>query len=660
MGLQIQMNKFFYNVSIAIPLRQTFTYHSTQKIISGTRVAVKFGSKLKLGIVIEEIDATNIQTKLIYQVLDNEPVFSDVELKILTWASDYYHHPIGEVMGTFLPTNLRNVKKVMDVQESFSGHATPDNSFVKNLTQQQTEAVDILSKLKGFQPTLLYGVTGSGKTEVYIRCIQEQLLQQKSVLLLAPEIALTPQLEQRVAEQFGPSVGMYHSKMTPAKRYKVWKKFRTGEINILIGTRSAAMMSAPKLGLIIVDEEHDASYKQHEGFKFSARDVAIKRAQVLKIPIILGSATPSLRTLRLVDDKKFGLVKLTKRITKQNPPKFSILDINETTLTSGLAPQAIEAIDATLKQKKQAMIFINRRGFAPQFICSNCEWRAACNSCESSLVLHHHSERLICHRCDSAFGVPSHCPACNTEQLAVVGTGTEQLEITLQELFPQIPIFRMDKDSTKKANSMESLLAAIHDSKSSILIGTQMLIKGHDFPNLELVVAIDVDQGVTSLHPAAIEEMGQQLIQVAGRAGRSDGNALVLVQSRYAQDKNLLQLKKGNYINFAKSILAERKALNQPPYSFEAIIKAASPKTQTNIDFLEQLRKTIDLKRCIVVGPIPAMQAKLRGSYQHHLVIQAPTRTQLNGMLQDLISVLSKSKNSNKVRWSVDVDPVEF
>ena len=654
------MSKFFYNVTISIPLRQAFTYHSTQSIIPGTRVAVKFGSKIKLGIVIEEIEATNIQTKLIHQVLDDEPIFSGIELKILAWASDYYHHPIGEVLGSFLPTNLRNIKTVIDSTEIFLNHKKPNDSFLKNLTREQTEAVDILSKLKGFKPTLLYGVTGSGKTEVYIRCIHEQLLHGRSVLLLAPEIALTPQLEQRVSEQFGSSVGMYHSKMTPAKRYKVWQKFRSGEINILIGTRSAAMMSAPNIGLIIVDEEHDASYKQHEGFKFSARDIAIKRAQILKIPIILGSATPSLRTLRLVNDKKFGLVKLTKRITKQNPPKFSILDINEITLNSGLAPQAIDAIAATLKQKKQAMIFINRRGFAPQFICSHCEWRASCNNCEASLVFHHHLQRLICHRCDSAFGVPSHCPSCNKEQLAVVGTGTEQLEITLQELFPQIPIFRMDKDSTKKANSLESLLDAIHDSQSSILIGTQMLIKGHDFPNLELVVAIDVDQGVTSIHPAAIEEMGQQLIQVAGRAGRLDGNALVLVQSRYAQDKNLLQLKKGNYLNFANSILAERRELNQPPYSFEAIIKAASPKTQTNIDFLDQLRQTIDLKRCLAIGPIPAMQAKIRGSYQHHLVLQAPTRTQLNGILQDAINILSKSKNANKVRWSVDVDPIEF
>ena len=360
------MSKFFYNVTISIPLRQAFTYHSTQSIIPGTRVAVKFGSKIKLGIVIEEIEATNIQTKLIHQVLDDEPIFSGIELKILAWASDYYHHPIGEVLGSFLPTNLRNIKTVIDSTEIFLNHKKPNDSFLKNLTREQTEAVDILSKLKGFKPTLLYGVTGSGKTEVYIRCIHEQLLHGRSVLLLAPEIALTPQLEQRVSEQFGSSVGMYHSKMTPAKRYKVWQKFRSGEINILIGTRSAAMMSAPNIGLIIVDEEHDASYKQHEGFKFSARDIAIKRAQILKIPIILGSATPSLRTLRLVNDKKFGLVKLTKRITKQNPPKFSILDINETTLNSGLAPQAIDAIAATLKQKKTSDDF-----YQQTWLCSS-------------------------------------------------------------------------------------------------------------------------------------------------------------------------------------------------------------------------------------------------------------------------------------------------
>ncbi|MDC1525148.1 primosomal protein N' [Gammaproteobacteria bacterium] len=654
------MSNFFYNVSIAIPLRQAFTYHSENQIQLGTRVAVRFGAKLKLGIILEEINHDGIQTKPIDQVLDDEPIFSATELDILGWASDYYHHPIGEVCNAFLPTSLRNVKTAMNIDAPLVTADIDIKVFTKILSDQQTNAVKFLLKLQGFSPTLLYGVTGSGKTEVYLRCIQEQLLKHKSVLLMAPEISLTPQLELRLKEQFGGLVGLYHSKMTPAKRYKVWKKFRSGETRVLIGTRSAAMMSAPNLGLIIVDEEHDASYKQHEGFKFSARDLAIKRAQILKIPIILGSATPSLRTLRSVEEKNFGIIKLTKRITKQNPPKFSILDINETTLTSGLAPQAIEAIATTLHQNKQAMIFINRRGFAPQFICANCDWRATCNSCESSLVFHHHQDRLICHRCDSAFGVPTHCPGCSAEQLSFIGTGTEQLEITLQELFPNTHIYRMDKDSTKKANSMEHLLNTIRDSQSSILIGTQMLIKGHDFPNLELVVAIDVDQGVTSLHPGAIEEMGQQLIQVAGRAGRADGNALVLVQSRYSEDKNLLQLKQGNYLNFAHSIMIERKALNQPPYAFEAIIKASSPTSQTNLDFLQKLKATVDSKHCMLVGPIPSMQAKLRGSYQHQLVLQAPSRVHLNSMLRTLIQTLSENKKSNKVRWSVNVDPVEF
>jgi primosomal protein N' (replication factor Y) len=658
------MSKFFYNVAIAVPLRQAFTYHSNQQIIPGTRVAVKFGRTNKLGIVTEVISETDIKTKPIHMVLDDLPIFSKTELKIFKWASDYYLHPIGEVINSFLPTNLRQTKNTFEA-EAIEGNKEiieQNSEFETALNSEQIKAVKFLNELKGFMPTLLHGVTGSGKTEVYIRCIYEQLLNNGSVLVLAPEIALTPQLESRVRNQFGDFVGIYHSKMTPSARYKAWKKFRSGELKVIIGTRSAVMMPAPKLGLIIVDEEHDASYKQQEGFKFSARDLAIKRAQIIKIPIILGSATPSLRTLKLVEEKKFKTISLTKRVTQKNPPKFSILDINEVKLVSGLAPQALEAISQTLKHKKQAMIFINRRGFAPQFICSYCDWKAMCNSCDASLVFHHQAARLICHRCDSAFGVPTHCPSCSKAQLSFLGTGTEQLEETLKELFPKTPIYRMDRDSTAKAGSLETILSEINNSDSGILIGTQMLIKGHDFPNLELVVTVDVDQGITSLNSSAVEEMGQQLIQVAGRAGRSDGNATVLVQSRYVNDQNLLQLKSGNYLNFAKSLMEKRQATNQPPYTFEATIKASSPKAQTNIEMLTYAKQFIDSSKCLLIGPIPAMQSKVRGSYHHHLLIQTKTRTGLNKILVHLSDFLSKDKNaiSKKVRWSINVDPLEF
>ncbi len=658
------MSKFFYNVAIAVPLRQAFTYHSNQQIIPGTRVAVKFGRTNKLGIVTEVISETDIKTKPIHMVLDDLPIFSKTELKIFKWASDYYLHPIGEVINSFLPTNLRQTKNTFEAEmiESNKEIIEQNSEFQTTLNSEQIKAVKFLNELIGFMPTLLHGVTGSGKTEVYIRCIYEQLLNSKSVLVLAPEIALTPQLESRVRNQFGDLVGIYHSKMTPSARYKAWKKFRSGELKVIIGTRSAVMMPAPKLGLIIVDEEHDASYKQQEGFKFSARDIAIKRAQIIKIPIILGSATPSLRTLKLVEEKKFQTISLTKRVTQKSPPKFSILDINEVKLVSGLAPQAIEAISQTLTQKKQAMIFINRRGFAPQFICSYCDWKAMCNSCDSSLVFHHQAARLICHRCDSAFGVPAHCPSCSKAQLSFLGTGTEQLEETLKELFPKTAIHRMDRDSTTKAGSLEAILSEINNSNTGILIGTQMLIKGHDFPNLELVVTVDVDQGITSLNSSAVEEMGQQLIQVAGRAGRSDGNATVLVQSRYVNDQNLLQLKSGNYLNFAKSLMKQRQATNQPPYTFEASIKASSPKAQTNIEMLTYAKQFIDSSKCVLIGPIPAMQSKVRGSYHHYLLIQTKTRTGLNKLLVHLSDFLFKDKNniSNKVRWSINVDPLEF
>jgi primosomal protein N' (replication factor Y) len=658
------MSKFFYNVAIAVPLRQAFTYDSNQQIIPGTRVAVKFGRTNKLGIVTEVISETNIKTKPIHMVLDDLPIFSKTELKIFKWASDYYLHPIGEVMNSFLPTNLRQTKNTFEAETIKSNREIIEQNleFETTLNSEQIKAVKFLNELKGFTPTLLHGVTGSGKTEVYIRCIYEQLLNNKSILVLAPEIALTPQLESRVRNQFGNLVGIYHSKMTPSARYKAWKQFRSGEIKVMIGTRSAAMMPAPKLGLIIIDEEHDASYKQQEGFKFSARDIAIKRAQIIKIPIILGSATPSLRTLKLVEERKFNTISLTKRVTQKSPPKFSILDINEVKLISGLAPQAIEAISQTLKQKKQAMIFINRRGFAPQFICSYCDWKAMCNSCDSSLVFHHQVARLICHRCDSAFGVPTHCPSCSKAQLSFHGTGTEQLAETLKELFPGTSIHRVDRDSTAKVGSLETILSEINNAETGILIGTQMLIKGHDFPNLELVVTVDIDQGITSLNSSAVEEMGQQLIQVAGRAGRSDGNATVLVQSRYVNDQNLLQLKSGNYLNFAKSLMKQRQATNQPPYTFEATIKASSPKAQTNIEMLTYAKQFIDTSTCVLIGPIPAMQSKVRGSYHHHLVIQANTRINLNKLLIYLADSLTNDKNaiSKKVRWSINVDPIEF
>ena len=658
------MNKFFYNVAIAVPLRQTFTYHSNQEIIPGTRVAVKFGKTNKLGVVTETVSNSDIQTKPIHMVLDDGPVFSKTELKIFKWASNYYLHPIGEVVISFLPTHLRQTKNTYEVSILDDNKKIIEKNldFETTLNSEQVKAVKFINKLQGFMPTLLYGVTGSGKTEIYIRCIYEKLLNNKSVLVLAPEIALTPQLESRVRNQFGDLVGIYHSKMTPTARYKVWKKFKNGEIKIIIGTRSAVMLPASKLGLIIVDEEHDASYKQQEGFKFSARDIAIKRAQTIKIPIILGSATPSLRTLKLVDDRKFQSISLTKRVTQKSPPKFSILDINEVNLVSGLAPQAIDAINRTLNQNKQAMIFINRRGFAPQFICSYCDWKAMCNSCDSSLVFHYQASRLICHRCDSAFGVPTHCPSCSKAQLSFHGTGTEQLEKTLKEIFPNSPIYRLDRDSTTKVGSLETILSEINNSDTGILIGTQMLIKGHDFPNLELVVAVDVDQGITSLNSSALEEMGQQLIQVAGRAGRLDGNATVLVQSRYTNDQNLLQLRSGNYLNFTKSLMKQRQLMNQPPYSFEATIKAVSPNAQTNLDMLIQTKKFIDATNCIVIGPIPAMQSKVRGSYHHHLVIQASTRTGLNKLLADLANSLTADKNKifKKVRWSINIDPTEF
>ena len=368
------MSKFFYNVAIAVPLRQAFTYHSNQQIIPGTRVAVKFGRTNKLGIVTEVISETDIKTKSIHMVLDDLPIFSKTELKIFKWASDYYLHPIGEVINSFLPTNLRQTKNTFEA-ETIEGNKEiieQNSEFQTTLNSEQIKAVKFLNELIGFMPTLLHGVTGSGKTEVYIRCIYEQLLNNKSVLVLAPEIALTPQLESRVRNQFGDLVGIYHSKMTISARYKAWKKFRSGELKVIIGTRSAVMMPAPKLGLIIVDEEHDAAFKQRDHPRYSARDVAVKRAQLCNCPVILGSATPSLETLANSQAGKYAHHRLTHRPNNASLPVISTIDTRGLALTGGLSDRAIEQIADTVARQEQALLFMSRRGFAHSLQCEDC------------------------------------------------------------------------------------------------------------------------------------------------------------------------------------------------------------------------------------------------------------------------------------------------
>ena len=657
------MNIFYYDVAIPIPIRETFTYECKESIQVGSRVLVEFRKKKVVGHIVKAVlKKPNFDTIQISEILDEEPIFKSNDIDILFWLADYYQHPIGEVFDTFCPPTLRKpVKRNIHSRNIQSEYKAFSNDKKVTLNKEQVESLEILNNLDGFDPCLLYGVTGSGKTEIYLRLTDTYLTKGKSVLILVPEISLTPQLEDRFVSRFGDNIGIYHSKKTAKQRYDIWERAQSGELKIVIGTRSAVLCPLNEIGMIIVDEEHDQSYKQHEGFRFSARDLSIKRAQVEAIPIVLGTATPSLQTLRLVQEKKYKEAKLLKRANGFKPPGFITLDINDSQLESGIAKESLDAITNTLKENKQVLIFINRRGFSPLYECSSCRWTAECSSCDARLVFHHGLNRLICHRCDSAYGVPKKCPACNSSSLNLQGSGTERIELFLENYFEGTTIIRLDQDTTKKKGSLKEILEMVHKSESAILVGTQMLAKGHDFPRVELGIILNCDSGITSPDINSLEKISQLLIQVSGRVGRKENNGKVIIQTRYPEDKNLLELRSGDYLNFALNNLKQKKELRHPPYSAIALLRTTSPLAKHNINFLHQVNKSAKLKSDMsIIGPIPSIISKSRGNFRHHSIIQASSKIDLNKLIKNIIVLAGSWKETKKVKWYFDIDPIDF
>jgi len=454
------MNIFYYDIAVGLPLRQCFTYKSKDVIKKGKRVIVPFGSKSIVGIVVKKIAKPKSLKGLkeIISIADEHSCFSGSIFEAITWASDYYHHPIGEVFFSFMPTLLRkqNDKIIIDLDDNTEYKLNEDDKKLK-LTKEQNINLSKLNKVEKFSPSLIYGVTGSGKTEIYLQLAEKFILQNKSILILVPEINLIPQLEKRFKDRFNGDIGVYHSRQTPNQRLKVWLRSKFGGIRIVIGTRSSVLMPLKNLGAIIIDEEHDQSYKQAEGFKFSGRDLAIKRAQIENIPVFLGSATPSLQTLKLVKEKKFKKFDLLRRVDGKKPPKLIPLDISDSPLLGGIAIQTMSIIEAAINKGEQVLIFLNRRGFAPLYECDNCGWVAKCSSCESNLVFHKSKNRLICHQCESVYGVNKTCPDCHSNEINTLGTGTERVEEVLRSTFKKVPIIRMDYDSTRLKGSIEAI-----------------------------------------------------------------------------------------------------------------------------------------------------------------------------------------------------------
>ena len=535
---------------------------------------------------------------------------------------------------------------------------------LKLTTEQATAVGAIHSMTQQFSPWLLAGITGSGKTEVYLSVIENILAQGKQALVLVPEIGLTPQTIARFRERFQAPVEVLHSGLNDSERLSVWLKSKTGEAAIIIGTRSAIFTPLARPGVIIVDEEHDSSYKQQDGWRYHARDLAVLRANKEKIPVILGSATPALETLHNVRVGKYRQLNLTRRAGNATTAQQQLIDLKSVTLQSGLSPQLIRRIHAHLQAGNQALLFLNRRGYAPALLCHDCGWLAECQRCDHYYTYHQQQRSLRCHHCDSQRPIPWQCPECGSSHLMPAGLGTEQLEEHLHRLFPDTPLTRIDRDTTRRKGMLEQHLEQIHQGGPRILIGTQMLAKGHHFPDVTLVALLDVDGALFSADFRATEHFAQLYVQVAGRAGRAGKQGEVLLQTHQPEHPLLQTLLSKGYFQFAAETLALRQQLQLPPYSSQAIFRAEHQDSDQTERFLQQLRNLIEsspLKddECWIIGPVPALHAKRQGRWRWQLVIQSPSRGRLQKLLAQSLLLVGTLAGDKKVKWSLDIDPTD-
>jgi len=722
-------------VVLPVPLRRTFDYLVDKKtrVSPGMRVLVPFGRKRKqVGLIIKVSNTSEIdknKLKYINQTLDKEPLLAKAHLHLLQWASDYYQHPLGEVIFHALPVLIRQGKAAKirtsfrwqltaagQATETASLHRAPKQKSILELLQahpdglthdelraltgnysaplkalaakglvdkkecheqaqarypekhiqlnaEQSAAVNSIEKtLDKYQCVLLDGVTGSGKTEVYIALVRQVITDGRQALILVPEIGLTPQFISRLQQQLGARLVVLHSALSANERLQNWLLAKLGQAPVILGTRSAIWAPMMRPGLIIVDEEHDLSYKQQDGFRYSARDIAIMRGKLAAIPVVLGSATPSMESYQNVNDGKFLSVGLAQRIDEIKPPQIRLIDMRAQPMTGALSAALIQAIGKELKHNKQVLLFLNRRGFSPVMMCHQCGWLANCRRCEIPLTYHKHKNKLLCHHCTSQRPVPRVCPECGCAELLLIGHGTERLTETLTDIFPAAKILRIDRDSTRRKGSMNALVDAINAGQADILVGTQMLAKGHHFPKLTLVGIVDIDRGLFSADFRASERMAQLFIQVSGRAGRATDPGLVVVQTHYPQHPLLQRLIQHDYASFARSLLQERKSTNLPPFSYLALLRVeANQAAMSEPFFREAIALLADKKHNFeTYGPIPAPIAKRSGRLRYQLLILTNERNEFRRHLGNWCRQIEALPSAKKIRWSLDVDPQDM
>ena len=574
------------------------------------------------------------------------------------WIS---HHPTApEGLSSSSSGDVADQSPADDEGDS-TPPVVPPLSVPPPLNCAQAAAVAaVTAGLERFQVFLLEGVTGSGKTEVYLRLIETVLAQDRQALLLTPEIGLTPQLLERLQARFPEPLAVLHSGLSNRERLHAWRLAREGTARIVVGTRSAVFAPLRAPGLLIVDEEHDPSYKQQDGFRYQARDLAIRRAQQWQIPVVLGSATPALESIRNVQTGRYQRLSLPERVGGGTEPPIHILDLRGQVMRGGLAQPLLEAIAQCLDRQEQVLLFLNRRGYAPVLLCHACGWLSQCLHCDARMTLHLRQQRLCCHHCGAVRPVEITCPVCGAADLRPTGQGTEQLEAVLSDCFPEVGIARLDRDSTRRRGSLQQLLGGIQRGERRILIGTQMLAKGHHFPEVTLAAIVDADQGLHGVDFRASERMAQLILQVAGRAGRADKPGRVVLQTHHPDHPLLRVLAAQGYPAFATAALAERQAGLLPPFAHQALLRAEAASPQQALQFLtlaksvaEPLAEAVEL-----LGPAPAPMERRAGRYRAHLLFQAPQRSILHRFLDQWRHHMSQHLRDRQVRWSLDVDPV--
>jgi primosomal protein N' (replication factor Y) len=661
-------------IALDTPLDSVFDYRwpcepGTEPQV-GQLVLVNFGRRDTVGVIVAVKTETEVppdKLKDALAVRGQLPPLSPQWLALARFAASYYHRPLGEVAMPGLPKNLRvpatvaldrAIKKLAKLEDAHD----PRPVDMPALNPAQRQAADAIGQARGFTPLLLYGVTGSGKTEVYLQACAQVLARDADaqILVMVPEINLTPQLEANIRARFpGVMLATLHSSLSEGERMLHWLAAHTGRARIVLGTRLAILASLPHLKLIVIDEEHDPSYKQQEGLRYSARDLAVWRAHQLGIPIVLGSATPSLETWHHAQTGRYRKLELRERAVRDAVlPRVKLVDMERDKPKEGLTAHLLHALRHRLERGEQSLLFLNRRGYAPVLCCDACGWISNCTRCTSFMVLHKPERRLRCHHCSLELRIPHACPTCGNVDLQPLGRGTQRIEEGLQAMFPDARILRIDADSTRLKGSAQAAFDTVHRGEVDILIGTQMVAKGHDFKKLTLVGVLNPDTALFSQDYRASERLFAQLMQVAGRAGRAGLESEVLIQSRYCTHPLYGAVMRHDYDRFATDLLEERHQAALPPYMYQALLRAEAPELATAIEFLEAARDALPSDAITINDPIPMTMTRVHNVERAQLLVESSSRPVLQAFLTAWVEILRATKT--RVRWSLEVDPLDI